>query len=39
MHLSEWVDNWLGYQIGLHFSLSSKRQVAAVSTDAVKCQS
>lgn len=35
MHLSEWVDNWLGYQIGFYFPLSSKGQIAALSTDAV----
>lgn len=35
MHLSEWVENWLGYQTGFYFPLSSKGETAALSTDAV----
>ena len=35
MHLLKWIDNWLGYHIGLYFPLSSKGQIAAISTDAV----
>lgn len=32
------VANWFDYHIGLHFSLSSKGQAAAVSTDALNAR-